>query len=69
MSEKCNYPGCQIQAETTWAMIELCSVHRNMIRDETMEHYIGTTKLKYHEREHYLKIIKHIPFARDGVNK
>jgi hypothetical protein len=67
MGERCSYPKCSLNVDTTWALVGLCMAHRSLIHEETIRHYQGTVKLPYEERTHYLKIVHLIPFARSGA--
>ncbi|WP_010498586.1 hypothetical protein [Paenibacillus elgii] len=60
--QKCAYPGCDETQNGTWALVPLCKNHLTEIRAETAMHY--RKSIRYHEREHYLKIAVRIPWSQ-----
>jgi len=60
-AQRCKYPGCRVTAKTTWALVPVCTDHKEMIRIEAIRYYRGQGKS---ERPHYSKIETMIPWSQ-----
>jgi hypothetical protein len=50
----CDYPGCKDQAEYTFSLVPLCTLHYEMVSDETDAHYNDNDKET--DRRHWNRI-------------
>jgi hypothetical protein len=65
-SRKCKYPECNNNAAKTWALVDLCGEHHDIIKVETDRYYSGKTLSvkRYEQRPHYYEIARLIPWSR-----
>jgi hypothetical protein len=65
----CNYPECTRHAGTSWALVDVCFHHRDLIEAETMafylnKHHEGAPIKTQNDRKHYNKIRHLTPWER-----
>ncbi len=61
---KCKYPNCCNEATKTFALVDLCERHFDLIMDETKLFY--AREIVYHQRIQYLKISSLIPCSKEN---
>lgn len=57
MTHRCKYPGCQVRAAGTWALVPVCLQHREQLWNEALKYY--AKRITAAERVEYRKI-KHM---------
>lgn len=62
----CKYPRCRNKAEKTFALVDLCEKHYELISEETKSYY--ARKIGMYEREHYYKISSYIPWSKEYMS-
>lgn len=59
--KKCKYNSCKAKATHTWALVDLCEDHYEMVKDEVNEYY--RKRIFKNERAVFQKIKKFTPWG------